>query len=944
MGREMSLLISEHELKFRQKRFIQILGEFSKSDQAKNRADTESRREKNAENIRPTIHQFIDGELSGSEFKTAIDSWTRRNQHVGFAGPAGAMFLNQLVNDGDTHETETLLRDVIAVPLNLEEAKGKICRLADFAKKLRSSGSGAAEGRAPFFCSWFWWTLESDWEPMWPNAEKALVGFMWFNQDYVDQGSRFGDFWELVTRLHDDVGDVIWTLSWINQNKPPLGIDNTLEDRCQRTYELPLEPSDTELELWEENKRNAEIILADLKRVGRQLQPLISNFVHHEVRPHTPGPFWVPSDQHVRASSWVSWILKGETATTAAPRLTVSSSQVVFTINIQSNTNAKGTTRALRKQLSNLVPNGVSFFRFQPTKDTSNLVTVTSEDKWTDVGVEIPLKKLLTPEGLNDEVSKHLAIFAPLLESAQSQERPTTTSRSGENSSQNTIAEFVELFRAEVEYPTSRDEANIEAGAEFSRLLQQDALPGLTKKEFRRIIAGKYGSPGPQSILNTTIRDGDDSSWVRLLKTLDFLLWDASISLGERINRVLNSEDFSISGLKESVIMKLIVLGHPKDGTLIYPMTGPNGKVAVLKRLGLPAPGLELTTGERHMEANRNIRELLDPYFPDDPYGQMVFIYWLLHGENDTEVGIEDDVDLLAARIDDAAQSVYLPPSFLSEIVDILGFFRQVIFFGPPGTGKTYVAQKLAEAIAPDEEQRALVQFHASTSYEDFVEGFRPITAADGSLSYELQPGPLRTIALKAIDDEENTYVLIIDEINRANVAKVLGELLFLLEYRESSVTTLYRPEETFSLPKNLWIIGTMNTADRSIALLDSALRRRFQFIEFTPDGDGRNPVSQVLNKWVEENHELQILPELMNAINNKLRSELGGDHLVLGPSYFMRPGMDEEKLRKLWKFQIDPLIEDLFFGEPERQKRFRFDSLWNDISGMPSDPNSRQD
>ena len=137
-----------------------------------------------------------------------------------------------------------------------------------------------------------------------------------------------------------------------------------------------------------------------------------------------------------------------------------------------------------------------------------------------------------------------------------------------------------------------------------------------------------------------------------------------------------------------------------------------------------------------------------------------------------------------------------------------------------------------------------LVQFHPSTSYEDFFEGFRPLPATDGGIAYALQDGPLRLMAAAAEADPSHPYVLVIDEINRAQLQKVLGGLFFLLEYRDRQVRPLYRPDEPFSLPANLWLIGTMNTADRSIALVDAALRRRFQFVPFVLDDRADNPIA----------------------------------------------------------------------------------------------------
>lgn len=150
----------------------------------------------------------------------------------------------------------------------------------------------------------------------------------------------------------------------------------------------------------------------------------------------------------------------------------------------------------------------------------------------------------------------------------------------------------------------------------------------------------------------------------------------------------------------------------------------------------------------------------------------------------------------------------------LGEIADLLDAKHQVVFYGPPGTGKTFVAKKLAVALAGDPDRVRLVQFHPSYAYEDFVEGYRP-RLINGSPGFELVPGPLRRMAAAAALAPSQPHFLVIDEMNRGNVTKVLGELYFLLEYRDETVELQYSPEP-FNLPENLFIIGTMNTADRS--------------------------------------------------------------------------------------------------------------------------------
>src|SRR6202000_2715977 len=143
---------------------------------------------------------------------------------------------------------------------------------------------------------------------------------------------------------------------------------------------------------------------------------------------------------------------------------------------------------------------------------------------------------------------------------------------------------------------------------------------------------------------------------------------------------------------------------------------------------------------------------------------QAQFLYWLLESEPH-----EPELDLVDPLIQ-AAADLLLHQSFLEDIKGLLEETRQVIFYGPPGTGKTFVARRLAEAFAGDSARTMLVQFHPSTHYEDFFEGFRPLSAADGSIAYALHDGPLRLMATAAASDPAHTYVLIIDEINRAQL------------------------------------------------------------------------------------------------------------------------------------------------------------------------------
>lgn len=272
----------------------------------------------------------------------------------------------------------------------------------------------------------------------------------------------------------------------------------------------------------------------------------------------------------------------------------------------------------------------------------------------------------------------------------------------------------------------------------------------------------------------------------------------------------------------------------------------------------------------------------------------------------------------------DLGDRIHLPRSFLARIQNLLEDKRQVIFYGPPGTGKTYVAQELADTLAGPSGKTRLVQFHPSYAYEDFVEGYRPV--GEGG-AFELEPGPLKRIASEALSNPDETHLLIIDEINRGNVAKVFGELYFLLEYRDRELDLQYS-REPFSLPENLFFIGTMNTADRSIALMDAALRRRFHFVGFFPD---REPIEGLLRRWLSRHApDLEWVAEVVDEANRRLAEP----HSAIGPSHFMRKDLSRDWVERIWEHSILPYLEERFFGESGELGRFTFDALHAAVSG----------
>jgi MoxR-like ATPase len=268
------------------------------------------------------------------------------------------------------------------------------------------------------------------------------------------------------------------------------------------------------------------------------------------------------------------------------------------------------------------------------------------------------------------------------------------------------------------------------------------------------------------------------------------------------------------------------------------------------------------------------------------------------------------------------AAELHLPPSMLGTILEMLLEKRQLIFYGPPGTGKTWVALQLAQEITREGGRFDVVQFHPSYSYEDFVGGFRPNEDdSQNGLRYSRVDGPLRKMAAAAAKDRAHPYVLVIDEINRGNIPKIFGELLFLLEYRHRAVSLQYWPEQPFSLPENLFLIATMNTADRSIALVDAALRRRFYFVQFSPLS---GPVSEVLPRWLEDNG---LSPEPALLLE-RLNREIASEDLAIGPSYFISKDGKEPDLERIWEREIMPLLREHFYGTTSDLGRFELAAL----------------
>ena len=265
---------------------------------------------------------------------------------------------------------------------------------------------------------------------------------------------------------------------------------------------------------------------------------------------------------------------------------------------------------------------------------------------------------------------------------------------------------------------------------------------------------------------------------------------------------------------------------------------------------------------------------------------------------------------------EDFLKEVFVSAEDYNRLATILHLKKNIILEGAPGVGKTFTADRLAYSLMGEKaiDRVKMVQFHQSYSYEDFIMGFRP--SASG---FELRKGPFYQFCKQAEGDESNDYFFIIDEINRGNLSKIFGELFMLIEMdkRGRDLQLLYSDEQ-FSIPENLYIIGMMNTADRSLAMLDFALRRRFAFFELKPgfDSDGFKEYQSHL-----KNEKFDALLNTVKHLNEIIASDESlGEGFCIGHSYFCNlipNSIDQQVLSSIVEYELIPLLKEYWFDEP---------------------------
>jgi 5-methylcytosine-specific restriction protein B len=834
-----------------------------------------------------------------------LQAWAVKPGTLGFNGFAGQMLVNQLVKRSpDLDQLGSLLAECLTVPDNDAAAVDKLRLLVAHINDIRTGGQ-PAPANATFLLSYFWALADRRWPVQWPSA----VNFAEFVTGATlpkPPDQRYREFAALVRDLDDDRDRFERLAAWWEDTSVVL-VDRVLADRCA----FGVDPGAHE---HDDLARNAAALLAFARR-ARLLGKDVAKALGPGLQAGTPVLNW--KDGRPRSDAWTDW-----TDGRSGPGIRVWVNQNGMAIGLKPGHVRPGW---FDEAAAEIKAHPLPGFQIMDARggahgEAAGFIGGSNGEflygRWFD-------RDRLVTIDLREEVVSAAVAVEPVLEalrklaSGERVSRQEAHDRAALRPEADPLHSTVEEFRR-WGYPRAADDKDCADQVYFASLLAPETLHAQDPRELAAIWGTRrYGNAGSHTALTAAVQD--PRTFAQLLNAVDHLCYGPGED-EDRIDAVLTDRRWQVPGLGETVVMKLLAIAHPDRYLAVFGYDGDQGKKRMLQLLdlGVPAPS---SRGRMHVEANDTLYARLELLFPGDPWGMSRFLLWLASRDATQPDGTVVELDPVA----DLAEELLLDRAFLDEIIDLLRDKGQVILYGPPGTGKTYIAKKLAEMLAPEPRRRSLVQFHPSTSYEDFVEGYRPRTVG-GALTYTLTDGPLRTLADRARDAPGSRHLMVIDEINRGNLPTILGELLFLLEYRDERIDTLYRPDEAFELPPDLWLIGTMNTADRSIALVDAALRRRFHFVPIYPD---TGPMEGLLGRWLSRHGEPAWVAKLVALVNDELVDVLGGPHLQIGPSHFMSRGLDEQRVERIWRYNIEPFVEDQLFGDQTRIDHFRFAAVW---------------
>ena len=374
----MPLTVSAEELSLRQDRMASFVAAWEQSPRRRNVDEVMAERKSLGPPAVELLRQFLSEDVEAPAFRDGMDAWSRGKPVFGFGGPAGSMFLNQLVNDGGESGTEAYLRRLLPPPVDIGEASARVDDLAAFVQELRQSGSAAAVGRCPFFLTWFWSLQEPQWRPMWPSCDSALQKLAWTTPWPETQGQRLEEYDQVLRSLSEDVLRSEEVLTWLGSNDLPVGLDPTLPRRCERANHLPsalpAEGTDADGVLgYDENLQNVRIGVAEMSRIGRRLAPLVSEEIGHPVTTTVPPEYWDTRTRYIRGDFWLSWRPQ---VSQPVPGLRIHCGRegVHFVLNPEVNRNPKGFSVRALELVNAAMPSEWRAYKWGPGDDRDRLL------------------------------------------------------------------------------------------------------------------------------------------------------------------------------------------------------------------------------------------------------------------------------------------------------------------------------------------------------------------------------------------------------------------------------------------------------------------------------------------------------------------------------------------------------------------------------------------
>ena len=568
-------------------------------------------------------------------FRADQQTWAFKND-VGFKGHSGAQLINSLVKRTDDRPSLTrLLISGLTTPKDRESAVRKIEALVEHINRIKV-GAHPAPLNVAFMLPYFW-ALEQPrvWPIFWPNDRKYLAA----SPGTKFSGSpseRYIEFVDLVAELDEDCERFARASSWWAQkrDKRPVFLDPVLVDRCAYGMDAESIPP-------ESLRENALALLGIARYLGESLADDVSDAVGYSCELAIPSPDW--KSGRPRSDLWVNWRPEG-----SKPALRLWVNHRVTAIGVVPGHVRRGWYDEAREVRAAHEVEGFTLMATQGASQGKD-VGFYGEGGSFIYGRWYPADRLADLD-LRVEVVEVASAARPLLDALI---RRATESPPPESSQPTAVdlAEAVTEFRRDAAYPTAHDERQKARQPRLREILRPGNLATTNRAELRKVWTGAYGGAGVQSHLGRTVRDADEVEYERILGTLEFLCWGDGDD-ADRIDTVLTDADYKVNGLGETVIFKLLAICYPDRYLCVYPYSGEQGKLRMVRALNLPEPPIGATRGQKHVESNKRLWERLAPHFPGDPWGMMCFLYWYIDYLDREDPPIDEPDPLDAAATD----------------------------------------------------------------------------------------------------------------------------------------------------------------------------------------------------------------------------------------------------------------------------------------------------